>query len=61
MKGDYCGPGDWVFAAFGVLLVVFGYMLWVGNWSLDRTLAAVIILVGAKKLFYSCRCYMGKK
>lgn len=50
-----CEPG-WVPAVYGILLLIVGYLLWSGTYTLEMAFGAVIFLWGAKKLV---TCYGG--
>jgi len=38
----------------GILLILFGILLWTGIWNLELTIAVILILIGLKKLTMCC-------
>jgi len=64
MKGEvcmHCGGTNchcmkWMFIVKAVILLVFGYMLWIGKWSLEATIAYLLVLMGIKYLWVGFKC-----
>ncbi len=52
--------GNWFYGLIGVLFLAVGYLLWVGTWSLEQGVGAVVAIWGIKKLAHCCAPMMKK-
>ena len=45
------------YAIYGLILVLLGWLLWSGTFSLEQTVGAFLVLIGLKKVFMGhCNC-----
>ena len=64
MKGEacmYCGSMSchcmkWMHIVKAIIMLIFGYMLWTGRWSLEATIALLLLLGGLKYLIIGFKC-----
>ncbi len=64
MKGEacmYCGNmgchcAKWMHFTIALVLLVFGYMLWSGRWTLEQSISLLWILLGLKFLLTGFKC-----
>lgn len=51
-----CHCIKWIFFLKAVILLIFGYMLLKGYWTLTQTIGYLLILLGLKYLIFGFKC-----
>lgn len=61
MKCEFCGKENCSClkskGIIGIIFLYLAYVLWVGNWPLDKVIAVVLLLVAIKKIAISLMAF----